>query len=335
MKKRIISIILTAVTVFSAVSAMNSNAIIQWGNKDNPAFLEKTFNGNELNEKYYPLYDFWLKENSNCYISPEGNHLVVVNPLENVISCKSTLYPDPKAENNKELWVKFNAYIDKINIEIEEKFGKDIFISIFNDELHLYNRNGYNIKEIIVFLQSYDTLYDMKYQTDRVSFTDVYSNYVTAYANFSNTEEKTSVINYVQKNIPEAEFYLNDNSTPTDSIENAGKFTIMLKDNHSLTAHLDLALEIFESTGVCPDGISPLTYTSGCFSDIYLDNYLDGDSNCDKKQTIADAVAILQFLGNPDDYPLSELGAFNADSDNNGITADDAVRIQQKDAGIL
>ena len=335
MKKRIISIILTAVTVFSAVSAMNSNAIIQWGNKDNPAFLEKTFNGNELNEKYYPLYDFWLKENSNCYISPEGNHLVVVNPLENVISCKSTLYPDPKAENNKELWVKFNAYIDKINIEIEEKFGKDIFISIFNDELHLYNRNGYNIKEIIVFLQSYDTLYDMKYQTDRVSFTDVYSNYVTEYANFSNTEEKTSVINYVQKNIPEAEFYLNDNSTPTDSIENAGKFTIMLKDNHSLTAHLDLALEIFEATGVRPDGISPLAYTSGCFSDIYLDNYLDGDSNCDKKQTIADAVAILQFLGNPDDYPLSELGAFNADSDNNGITADDAVRIQQKDAGMF
>ncbi len=328
-KRKILSSALAAIMTFSSIVAMTSNAIIQWGNKDNPDFLKKTFNGNILDEKYYPIYEPWLADSSDCYISPEGNHLVIVNPLENVISCKSTLYPSPKAENNKELWVEYNAYISKINIELKEKFGKDISISNFNDELHLYNRGGYNIKEIIVFLQSYDTLYDMKYQTDRVSFTDVYSDYVTTYVDFSNTGEETkSVISYVQENIPEAEFYLEDNNTPTDSIENAGNFTIKLKDNYSLTAHLDLALEIFEATGVRPDGISPSIYTSGCFSNIYLDNYLNGDANCDQKYSIADSTAILQALGNPDKYGLSTQGLFNADSTGDGLTVEDAVAIK-------
>lgn len=39
-------------------------------------------------------------------------------------------------------------------------------------------------------------------------------------------------------------------------------------------------------------------------------------------------------IGNPDKYALSDLGEFNADCDNNGLTVDDAVAIQKKLAGI-
>ena len=62
-----------------------------------------------------------------------------------------------------------------------------------------------------------------------------------------------------------------------------------------------------------------------------------GDANEDGSVTIADAVAILQFLGNKDKYSLSDKGKINADVFNNGdgITGRDALSIQKLDAGII
>ena len=61
-----------------------------------------------------------------------------------------------------------------------------------------------------------------------------------------------------------------------------------------------------------------------------------GDANCDGKVTIADATAILQSLGNSDDFSLTEQGALNADVIDNGggLSAADAVAIQAVDAAI-
>lgn len=66
-------------------------------------------------------------------------------------------------------------------------------------------------------------------------------------------------------------------------------------------------------------------------------NNMFGDANCDDKVTIADATAILQALGNPDKYGLSEQGAINADCCNNGdgVLTNDALAIQMVDAGLL
>ena len=61
-----------------------------------------------------------------------------------------------------------------------------------------------------------------------------------------------------------------------------------------------------------------------------------GDANCDGKVEIADATLILQYLTNKDEYALSPEGMVNADvaGDNDGVTAEDALVIQQVDAGI-
>lgn len=61
-----------------------------------------------------------------------------------------------------------------------------------------------------------------------------------------------------------------------------------------------------------------------------------GDANCDGKVSISDATAILQSLGNPDKYGLSEQGRLNADVCNNGdgILASDAGVIKKVDAQI-
>lgn len=66
------------------------------------------------------------------------------------------------------------------------------------------------------------------------------------------------------------------------------------------------------------------------------DKYLKGDANLDGKVTVADAVAILQSIGNKDKYGLKPQGKINGDVDGvEGITANDALRIQQLDAGVI
>lgn len=61
---------------------------------------------------------------------------------------------------------------------------------------------------------------------------------------------------------------------------------------------------------------------------------LSGDANMDGKVTIADSTAILQSLGNPDKYGLSNMGYANADcfEQGSGVTANDALAIQMYDA---
>ena len=59
-----------------------------------------------------------------------------------------------------------------------------------------------------------------------------------------------------------------------------------------------------------------------------------GDANCDKKVSVADAVAILQAIANKDKFALTPEGAANADCYNtgDGVTANDALAIQKLDA---
>lgn len=58
-----------------------------------------------------------------------------------------------------------------------------------------------------------------------------------------------------------------------------------------------------------------------------------GDANCDEKVSLADAVAILQFIANRDKYDLTEQGRKNADvNGDGGVTAADALEIQKMDS---
>ena len=61
------------------------------------------------------------------------------------------------------------------------------------------------------------------------------------------------------------------------------------------------------------------------------DDITYGDANCDGDVTVADAAAILQYLGNKAAYPLSDEGIKNADccDTGDGITTKDALAIQK------
>ena len=76
--------------------------------------------------------------------------------------------------------------------------------------------------------------------------------------------------------------------------------------------------------------VSETTSTTGG-----LDYTIVGDVNGDGDVTVADAVAILQFIGNKDKYQLDAQGKKNADVDGvPGVTPNDALTILKVDAGI-
>lgn len=340
MKNKLTSLILAMSMTAAAtgtLASISANAIFDRGNQNSPEYLEKTFNGNALDEKYYCIYDSvwsstYFDEVLGYYISPKGTEVVAVHPLENLLVCKSTL-------NTNETLPELNAYINDTNKKLKEHFGENIYIRDFGNVLHVYNRGDYPVKEIVSFLKDYDAFYDFEYQTDRVYFSHIRMPYVTNYADILTVGENTKkVIDYVRENIPEAELiFFSSNNEPAKTEDGARSVTIKLKDNDSLTAHLDLALEIYEATGVSP---CQLMLTSGgdeaCTS-IDVENFVNGDANCDDQITIADATAVLQALGNPDKYALSPQGEYNADvyGNGDGITPMDAITIQQYNAKII
>lgn len=62
-----------------------------------------------------------------------------------------------------------------------------------------------------------------------------------------------------------------------------------------------------------------------------------GDANCDEEVTVADAAAILQYLGNSETNKLSDAGLVNADCFNpgDGVTPKDAIAIQKFRANLI
>ncbi|MBR4626295.1 MAG: dockerin type I repeat-containing protein [Ruminococcus sp.] len=63
---------------------------------------------------------------------------------------------------------------------------------------------------------------------------------------------------------------------------------------------------------------------------------LCGDANCDDQVNMADAVLIMQSIGNPDKYTLTPKGEKNADTDESGdITNKDALAIQKYKLDII
>jgi len=61
-----------------------------------------------------------------------------------------------------------------------------------------------------------------------------------------------------------------------------------------------------------------------------------GDANCDGKLTLADTVAVLQYIANKEKYPMSNQGILNADVDGvPGLSGMDALTIQKADSGSI
>lgn len=123
---------------------------------------------------------------------------------------------------------------------------------------------------------------------------------------------------------------------------NVVNYTVFVKEDKSEVAETTTAVETTTTTTPTTTTITttsaepqstetqPVETTTTAIKTIY------GDANCDGKVEIADATLILQYLTNKDEYSLTDQGLRNADvsGNNDGVTAQDALVIQQVDAGI-
>jgi len=117
--------------------------------------------------------------------------------------------------------------------------------------------------------------------------------------------------------------------------ENEIVYTVFHPDE-SVTFEDQLALtqDIAKEFGIAPGmrsgyGLSSYTSEAERF-EINLLEYVEGDANLDSSLNLADSVAIMQSIANPDQYELTPQGKFNADIDGNGLTTGDALEIQKQ-----
>ncbi len=126
-----------------------------------------------------------------------------------------------------------------------------------------------------------------------------------------------------------------DNFVSGDDYNNPETMKELLTSDYAINLE-DLPEDLYTSGGSSnPSTSEPDKTTSSGGGGIEVT--LWGDANCDDKVTIADATAIIQHLGNGDEYALSEQGAVNADVVDNGdgVTGADANAIQAIEAGFI
>lgn len=104
----------------------------------------------------------------------------------------------------------------------------------------------------------------------------------------------------------------------------------------NLYDRMQTLIDIKEDTGyVCDWAMQELMVNATDVVNELPEPTLSGDTDCDGKVNINDAVFVMQSIANPDKYKISEQGKANADIDGNGITLSDAIAIQEMAASHL
>lgn len=157
---------------------------------------------------------------------------------------------------------------------------------------------------------------------------------VDAYVNILEPDEdELKVGNSFQLDVYENYLFILKNYIDYAKWNSSDESVAEVDNNGYVTINGTGTVTISFKTGTMHQTISDsITFTVNNDSDFLL-----GDANCDGKVTIADATAIIQALGNPDEYALSEQGEKNADCFNigDGVTGRDAVLIQNLEAGLI
>lgn len=156
------------------------------------------------------------------------------------------------------------------------------------------------------------------------SFNDVYINV--------KGDQQASVVNDRNTKVSSDNKYANFDMDSSVSYVASGNYSLTESTGQAL---YDSLAALFEADGGCMDnmklasGGSVITPEDG--------NVKHGDSNCDGKINLADAVLIMQVKANPSKYTMTAQGEKNADcsGSGDGVTNKDALAIQRFLLGIL
>ena len=340
MKKRIISLALSAITAVSAVTAISTNALQHWGTVDEEAIAETFKDCVQLENQE------WLGIEDTKYMflrNTERDSIYLYEVYRSDDFMMFNIKADAEIEAIKDKISKLDSSL-KVRANLVEP--AKIEYSLFVESKVISPEIAKEICEII----GNDNLYSI-YNHNQTKFQNIICDYMTAYC------PKQKVYDGITNEIIEIEQeekileYAEAHSDVFDVIKYEGgesdfrgvsvllnSIYLIPKKEVTKEEHIALAEEIHKATGCYPMRYSlEGANSSGTLGGLNLDltDYLNGDANRDKTTTIADAAAIMQAIANPDKYALSDLGEFNADFACDGLTVDDAVAIQKKLAGIL
>jgi endoglucanase len=209
-----------------------------------------------------------------------------------------------------------------------------------------YGSNGMAATNAIVMAYAYDVSGDMKY-IDGVAQTMDYLlgnnplsfSYITGYGTYGvQSPHHKHWVNEINEDAPEAPSGVlvgGPSAELTDDYIRGLGYSPWYYDNISQRCYVD-SWEAWSVNDAALDWNASLAWVVSFLQDESnaSPSIEYGDANCDGKVTIADSTAILQALGNPDKYALSEKGKANADIIDNGggISVADAIAIQTVDA---
>lgn len=127
--------------------------------------------------------------------------------------------------------------------------------------------------------------------------------------------------------------YIKDNNLDWRVVNEEGTNGVYAIPNKEVTIEeqIEIVNMIYDDLGFTIDWIMQMSEKQIEDSADVL-NSVEGDANNDGELTLADAVAIMQSVGNPDEYALDVQQKFNADFSGNGdgVTNKDALEIQKK-----
>ncbi len=340
MKKRIISTVLSAVISLAAISATSSNALWYWGYIDGDLIEEEFKDSVKLDIEEYG----YLRMTDCDYMYMETDefrtYIYELRKLHDCVYIKADT-----SVNISELEEQIKSLDENIEMEIGLTEGYNTRPLTFHSEV-ITADTAKKICEI-----AGEKALSIEYKFGTCFYDEIIYDYITGYdthrvVDIIEKEDRTEYISesneellmeYAENHSDEVEFKFY--APPDEDFRGfsglwTGVYYIIPKKELTTMEHLELVKNIYEETGLRPFGHSKQSSNSSLSSTLDLTNYLNGDANCDNIQSMADAAAILQAIGNPDKYSLSDLGAFNADFANDGLTPDDAIAIQKRLAGI-
>lgn len=338
MKKTLTKIIAAALTAAAMLSPMSSNAIYQVTHVEDGEILK-------IVEHYMKVYSRaenvhfldWATSNGTTmpgyeyvYVNENGDRFMAFRKIDGI-----------------DVAVELAEGVEREDVEkaLHEQFAKDwvdVMFSLYGDTNRYYvvrhSPFGYptvnEAVEWLDFLKEQGLIISGKIYTEIYSIYDFYGGGVNYY---SYSKEKNEQISSFVENELEGynvEVCFKEDDDHSLWMISSQYINVIPPENATLAEQIEAAEMIYEATGEAPVYGSPEDAKSnadgGCI-DVY--NAVKGDANLDGRVTVADAVAILQSIGNNDKYPLSRQGSFNGDmvGDYDGITAADALAIQQLD----
>ena len=331
--KKTLSRIIAAVACASVLAPMSSNAVMVETNENSSAFLQEIEGYTKVENVHFFDWQTWNGEEytgyNMIYVNNDGTKFkafkkrnytyILVNPAENV--------DIEKVENElKELT---HHDYENAKIKLQTYYPE-------KDKGTLYVWRGGSFLPDLDTAMAVTMLDYMKEKGYITSGRITHKYYIQDFNGkgvnyYKYSDEANEIItDFVEKN-------LKGYSIETENIEDNNipeYIKVVSPDNTTTSEMVKISEKIYEATNLSPVYSAPESMKNVDTGTIDVFNAVKGDANCDGKSTIADAVAILQSIGNKDKYALSAQGEFNGDIIGNydGITANDALEIQKIDS---